>query len=133
MVVPNRAVIGICCIAEWIVWLLSLGKRRPDDFLRQKLEHVYRTRTMNVEKAKEMLGWFPPVPIDKEIEMRCAKKMGKTKRDDLGRVFCSLQEATPLNLDLSFSCRLEAVNTTFISLCVLKGSSRALGEKLCKL
>ncbi|EPE37169.1 NAD(P)-binding Rossmann-fold containing protein [Glarea lozoyensis ATCC 20868] len=81
-VIPNWAVIAMCCIAECMYWILFLGKRRPKDFLRKKLEHVYRTRTLNIEKAKGRLGWYPPIPMDEAIKRSvswCVEKMGKAK------------------------------------------------------
>ena len=66
-VIPNRVLLAMASTAEWLVWLTSLGRRRPQILARQLIEIVCVHKTFSVEKAKDRLGYVPRVSIDEGI------------------------------------------------------------------
>ncbi|QSZ36844.1 hypothetical protein DSL72_006727 [Monilinia vaccinii-corymbosi] len=67
-VVPTWLIMMVGWIAEWAYWFMFLGKRRPQILMRSKLEHLCKTRTFDVGKAKRVLGWKRKIEVDDAIE-----------------------------------------------------------------
>ncbi|KAH6665547.1 hypothetical protein B0J14DRAFT_606334 [Halenospora varia] len=64
IVVPMWLAFFFASMAEWIVWALSAGKRRPEKFNKTQMENCSQDRTFDVSKAKERLGWEPRVSLE---------------------------------------------------------------------
>jgi sterol-4alpha-carboxylate 3-dehydrogenase (decarboxylating) len=52
-IVPMWLVFFLTSIAEWVVWAVSAGKRRPEKFNRSQMMNCSMDRTFDISKAKE--------------------------------------------------------------------------------
>ncbi|MCJ1386214.1 erg26, C-3 sterol dehydrogenase [Xylographa soralifera] len=65
--IPLWMALAGAIIAEWVYWAATLGKgtfKRP---LREVVEYSGLTKTFDIKKAKERLGYIPKVGIDEGI------------------------------------------------------------------
>ncbi|KAM7193438.1 putative sterol-4-alpha-carboxylate 3-dehydrogenase, decarboxylating [Rhypophila sp. PSN 637] len=74
--IPDWFVLGMADIAEWITWLTSLGKYRPKLLVKERIEFLVYTRTYNIQKARERLG-FEPEEWPESTEGAEEKKMNR--------------------------------------------------------
>ncbi|KAF2088041.1 NAD(P)-binding protein [Saccharata proteae CBS 121410] len=60
---------GVCMgfVAEWSVWLLSLG-RKESNMTAETVKYTYLVRTLKCEKARERLGYRPLVGLREGIQ-----------------------------------------------------------------
>jgi sterol-4alpha-carboxylate 3-dehydrogenase (decarboxylating) len=66
VVVPVWVALLIGWISEWIVWMMSRGTRQPNMTV-EGIRYSTIHRTLNVEKAKRVLGYKPRVELDEGI------------------------------------------------------------------
>lgn len=73
--------IGMCMafVAEWMTWLLSLGRRKAA-FSRTGVGFSTITRTYRIDKAKQRLGYRPEVGLQEGIK-RAVRSYVETKKD----------------------------------------------------
>jgi sterol-4alpha-carboxylate 3-dehydrogenase (decarboxylating) len=57
--IPPSIVMFMAYFAEWFVWATSWGKMRPKMLKIERMEFVLLTRTYNISKARERLGFKP--------------------------------------------------------------------------
>lgn len=57
--IPPFLVLIMAHVAEWIVWATSMGKKRPESLILERMEFILFTRTYSVKKARERLGFVP--------------------------------------------------------------------------
>lgn len=57
--------------AEWIVWIFSFGRKEPN-LTRYGVRYSTMTRTLNIEKAKRVLGYRPIFSMQEGIERSVA-------------------------------------------------------------
>ncbi|KAB8288450.1 hypothetical protein EYC80_010115 [Monilinia laxa] len=95
-VIPTCVVMMLGWVAELVYWVIFWGKKRPQILIRSKLEHLCRTRTFDVGKAKRVLGWKPRVGVDDAMEVsvrwgleELAKGSGggRVEVEDVGETF----------------------------------------------
>ncbi|KAJ8067528.1 hypothetical protein OCU04_004870 [Sclerotinia nivalis] len=97
-VVPTWLLMMVGWVAECIYWVIFRGKKRPQILIRSKLEHLCRTRTFDVRKAKSVLGWRAQVGVDEAVEVSVkwgfeelargsGKGKGKGKEENVDEVF----------------------------------------------
>ena len=67
VVIPVALGLLIGWLSEWIVWLVSRGRRQPN-MTREGIRFSTMTRTLNGEKAVRMLGYRPRVSLGDGIE-----------------------------------------------------------------
>lgn len=60
--VPRIVALIVCFFSEWGVWLFSLG-RKQSNMIREGVVFAYITRTLNIKKAINMLGYGPIVSL----------------------------------------------------------------------
>ncbi|KAL9612178.1 MAG: hypothetical protein Q9167_003214 [Letrouitia subvulpina] len=65
-VVPKGLGLFIAAIIEWIVWIFSFGRKEPT-LTRKKIRFSTMTRTYNIQKAKDRLGYEPVVNLQDGI------------------------------------------------------------------
>jgi sterol-4alpha-carboxylate 3-dehydrogenase (decarboxylating) len=65
-VVPAWLFYGMAAVAEWGVWILSLG-RKESHLNRQMVRYLTMTRTFDISKAKHRLGYRPQVSVKEGI------------------------------------------------------------------
>ncbi|CAG8960443.1 hypothetical protein HYFRA_00008162 [Hymenoscyphus fraxineus] len=56
---PPWLVMLMAHVAEWFAWILSAGKSRPQFLKVERMEFVLLTRTYNISKARQLLGFTP--------------------------------------------------------------------------
>ncbi|PVH99412.1 hydroxysteroid dehydrogenase [Periconia macrospinosa] len=61
-VVPTSVYYAFAVVAEWAVWAFSLGSKESN-VNRRMVKYLTMTRTFNISKAKERLGYQPQVGI----------------------------------------------------------------------
>ncbi|KAF2185777.1 hydroxysteroid dehydrogenase [Zopfia rhizophila CBS 207.26] len=66
-VVPAWLFYAIAVVAEWSVWAISLG-RRESHMNREMVKYLTMTRTFDITKAKERLGYRPQVGVREGIQ-----------------------------------------------------------------
>ncbi|KAL8806874.1 MAG: hypothetical protein Q9223_004717 [Gallowayella weberi] len=65
-VIPKGLGLAITLIAEWIVWLLSFGRKRST-MNRAGIRYSCLTRTYSIDKARTRLGYNPKVDMKEGI------------------------------------------------------------------
>jgi len=65
-ILPTNFAIAIAIIVEWFVWMISFGHRRPG-ITRVAIKYSSMTRTYNIDKIKERLGYRPRVGMEEGI------------------------------------------------------------------
>lgn len=66
-VIPARVALLLADCAEWIVWAVSLGKRKPALLNRQRVEYSVFEHTYCIDKAKERLGYKPSMSMEEGV------------------------------------------------------------------
>ncbi|KKY27896.1 putative hydroxysteroid dehydrogenase [Diplodia seriata] len=79
VMVPRIVALVVCFLAEWGVWLFSLGRRRSL-MLREGVVYAYITRTLNIDKAVRVLGYRPVVSLQDGIKESVAWYMRDGKK-----------------------------------------------------
>ncbi|RDL40097.1 NAD(P)-binding protein [Venustampulla echinocandica] len=64
IVVPMWLAFFVAWMAEWTVWALSAGTKRPEKFNKSQMENCSLDRTFDITKAKERLRWEPKVSLE---------------------------------------------------------------------
>lgn len=64
IVVPMWLAFIIAWIAEWLMWVISAGKKRPEKINKSQMENCSLDRTFDISKAKERLQWQPRVSLE---------------------------------------------------------------------
>ncbi|EPE24114.1 NAD(P)-binding Rossmann-fold containing protein [Glarea lozoyensis ATCC 20868] len=62
--IPMWLMFFMAGIAEWVAWMLSAGKRRPQKFNKSQMQNCSMDRTFDVSKARERLDWEPKVTLE---------------------------------------------------------------------
>ena len=80
-VVPMWVAMGVAMVAEWVVWAVSLGTRRPEKLTRAQMENCSVEKTFSIEKARTRLGYMPEVSLEEGVR-RGVKSLfvGEAKR-----------------------------------------------------
>ncbi|KAI9814560.1 MAG: hypothetical protein M1827_003115 [Pycnora praestabilis] len=78
--IPRVVGLAMAAIAEWMVWITSLGKRKSA-MTRQSIRYSSMTRTFRIDKAKRRLGYRPLVSMEEAIR-RAAESFAKTSKTD---------------------------------------------------
>jgi sterol-4alpha-carboxylate 3-dehydrogenase (decarboxylating) len=75
-VLPMWLVFFMASVAEWVVWVVSAGKRRPEKFNRSQMMNCSMDRTYDISKARERLDWVPKVSLEEGARrgVECALK-----------------------------------------------------------
>ncbi|KAF7907918.1 hypothetical protein BELL_0071g00080 [Botrytis elliptica] len=63
-VIPTWILFMLAWLTEYWFWIVYQGRRRPKILIRSKLEYLCMTRTYQVSKAKQRLGWYALVGVD---------------------------------------------------------------------
>ncbi|KAH7124180.1 hydroxysteroid dehydrogenase [Dendryphion nanum] len=66
-VVPSSVYYAFAVVAEWAVWAFSLGSKESH-VNRRMAKYLTMTRTFNISKAKERLGYRPQVSMQEGIK-----------------------------------------------------------------
>ena len=66
-VIPKSVGLSMALIAEWIIWISSLGKSRST-MTRSGIRYSCLTRTYCIDKAKTRLGYKPRVSMEDGIK-----------------------------------------------------------------
>jgi sterol-4alpha-carboxylate 3-dehydrogenase (decarboxylating) len=66
-VVPTSVYYAFAVFAEWAVWALSLGNKESQ-INRRMVKYLTMTRTFDISKAKERLGYRPQVSMQEGIK-----------------------------------------------------------------
>lgn len=77
-VIPRVVGLAMAIIAEWFVWVISLGQRKST-ITRSGIRYSSMTRTFCVDKAKKRLGYKPLVSM-KEGILRAGQSFVKTSK-----------------------------------------------------
>lgn len=64
VVIPAWLALLLADCAEWIVWAVSLGGRKPAVLDRQRVEYSVFEHTYCIDKAKERLGYKPAMSLE---------------------------------------------------------------------
>ena len=92
-VLPAWLVIGLATITEWLFWIFTFGRTKPKYFRRAIMEHSCLSRSYDIRKAKERLGYRPKKDMHENIaaglawakkeeqEQEDRKKKGRGKKD----------------------------------------------------
>jgi sterol-4alpha-carboxylate 3-dehydrogenase (decarboxylating) len=67
-VVPGWLALAMSILAEWFVWLISLGQRKSV-VNSLAVRYSFTTRTYNIDKARKRLGYAPTVSVAEAIKM----------------------------------------------------------------
>ncbi|KAF7861414.1 hypothetical protein EAF04_007979 [Stromatinia cepivora] len=93
-VAPTWLFMMVGWMAKCIYWVIFRAKKRPQILIRSKLEHLCRTRTFDVRKAKSVLGWRAQAGVDEAMEVsvkwgleELARGSGEGERGGRGRGF----------------------------------------------
>ena len=73
---PRSVGMIIAIVAEWVVWMISFGQRRPG-ITRVAIKYSSMTRTYNIDKIKKRLGYKPRVSMEEGI-----RRSGESFRTD---------------------------------------------------
>ncbi|PSN59699.1 NAD(P)-binding protein [Corynespora cassiicola Philippines] len=65
--IPKSVGLLIGLLAEWIVWLFSLGKRQPTMSV-AAVQYTFLTHTMNINKAKTRFHYSPQYTLQEGLE-----------------------------------------------------------------
>jgi sterol-4alpha-carboxylate 3-dehydrogenase (decarboxylating) len=65
-IVPAWFFYGMAIVAEWLVWLVSFG-RKESHLNRQMVKYLTMNRTFDITKAKQRLGYRPQVSVEEGI------------------------------------------------------------------
>jgi sterol-4alpha-carboxylate 3-dehydrogenase (decarboxylating) len=76
IVVPMWLAFFMAWVAEWVVWMLSFGKKRPEKFNKSQMENCSLNRTFDITKAKDRLQWKSRVTLQEGARrgVECAVK-----------------------------------------------------------
>ncbi|KAF1976077.1 hydroxysteroid dehydrogenase [Bimuria novae-zelandiae CBS 107.79] len=66
-VVPTSVYYALAVIGEWVVWVFSLGSKESN-INRRMVKYLTMTRTFDISKAKERLGYRPQVGMQEGIK-----------------------------------------------------------------
>ena len=66
-VIPRGPGLVIATIIEWLVWIFTLGMREAQ-FKREAVNFSSMTRTFNIDKAKQRLGYRPIVNMEDGVK-----------------------------------------------------------------
>jgi sterol-4alpha-carboxylate 3-dehydrogenase (decarboxylating) len=69
--IPRWAAVLMAFFAEWLVWIFSFG-RKKSNLTRHGVRYSTITRTLNIEKAKRVLGYRPMIGMQEGIERSVA-------------------------------------------------------------
>ncbi len=64
IVVPMWLAFFVAWVADWFVWAISRGTRRPEKFSRSQMEYCSLDTTFDISKARERLAWQPRVGLE---------------------------------------------------------------------
>jgi sterol-4alpha-carboxylate 3-dehydrogenase (decarboxylating) len=64
IVVPMWLAFFVAWVAEWVVWGVSGGTKRPEKFNKSQMENCSLDKTFDIRKARERLGWEPKVGLE---------------------------------------------------------------------
>ncbi|KAE8149819.1 hypothetical protein BDV25DRAFT_130090 [Aspergillus avenaceus] len=67
VVIPKWIGLTMGFISEWVVWIISLGTRTPN-MTREGIRFSTLIRTLNITKAKRVLGYRPRIRVQEGIE-----------------------------------------------------------------
>jgi sterol-4alpha-carboxylate 3-dehydrogenase (decarboxylating) len=68
-VIPSWLYMGVACIVEYFFWVFTLGRKLPPQHFRRNLvRFTFGEYTVNIDKAKERLGYKPLVGTDEGIK-----------------------------------------------------------------
>ena len=66
-IVPSWLALLMSEIAEWWTWLFSFGKLRPKVLIKERIEFLLYTRTYDIRKARERLGYKPMLAMSEAV------------------------------------------------------------------
>jgi sterol-4alpha-carboxylate 3-dehydrogenase (decarboxylating) len=79
-VIPTWVGMVMAFVAEWVVWMVSAGKRESN-MTRYGVRYSCLTRTLNIDKAKRRLGYRPVFGMQEALE-RTVKSFGGDKEKE---------------------------------------------------
>ncbi|MCJ1422453.1 hypothetical protein MMC29_000333 [Sticta canariensis] len=71
-VIPTKWALILATTFEWVVWALSFGTRRPQQFSRQMVEYCCLTHTYCINKAKKRLGYVVGDNMEERVRQAVA-------------------------------------------------------------
>ena len=80
-VIPRLPGLIIATIVEWLTWIFTFGMREAQ-FKRQAVQYSTMTRTYNIDKARQRLGYKPIVKLDEGIARGVQWLLKKRKEDE---------------------------------------------------
>ncbi|PVH95060.1 C-3 sterol dehydrogenase/C-4 decarboxylase family protein [Periconia macrospinosa] len=66
--IPKFLGLAMAYLTQWIVWLISFGKRTPKLTV-AGIQYTFLTHTMNIDKAKERLQYTPQWSLDEGLRL----------------------------------------------------------------
>jgi sterol-4alpha-carboxylate 3-dehydrogenase (decarboxylating) len=66
--IPASFALGLATFMEWIFWVFTFGKKRPERLGKQQVEYACFTHTYSIEKAKKVLGYSPKQNMDEVLK-----------------------------------------------------------------
>jgi sterol-4alpha-carboxylate 3-dehydrogenase (decarboxylating) len=77
--IPRWAAMLMAFFSEWLVWILSFGKKEPN-LTRHGVRYSTMTRTLNIEKAKRILGYRAIFSMQEGIDRSVAWSLDNEKK-----------------------------------------------------
>ena len=65
--VPMWLAFFMARVAEWVVWGLSGGTKRPEKFNKSQMENCSLDKTFDIHKARQSLGGEPKVWLEEGV------------------------------------------------------------------
>jgi sterol-4alpha-carboxylate 3-dehydrogenase (decarboxylating) len=66
--IPARFALGLASFLEFIFWIFTFGRKRPQSLGKQQVEYAYFTHTYSIEKAKSRLGFRPKQEFESGVK-----------------------------------------------------------------
>jgi sterol-4alpha-carboxylate 3-dehydrogenase (decarboxylating) len=66
-IIPSWLALLMAQFAEWWTWLFSFGRLRPKVLIKERIEFLLYTRTYNIRKARDRLGYEPTISVSEAV------------------------------------------------------------------
>lgn len=76
-IIPSWLALLMAEIAEWWTWTFSFGRLRPKVLVRERIEFLVYTRTYDISKARERLGYTPMLDTGEAVRRAVQWAMGE--------------------------------------------------------
>jgi len=66
-IIPSWVALLMSEVAEWWTWCFSFGRLRPKVLIKERIEFLLYTRTYDIRKARERLGYSPAISMGEAV------------------------------------------------------------------